>query len=126
MAMAAALTFTGARVDAQGQRGRGGEVGVGQGPAGRAPRALGAPRGTAFGGPMARGRGRGIARAGRGEGPLAGLGRLDLTDDQQVQLRAVVSNAAAERLAARTKTHEAILAILTPEQRAKLAAGPRK
>lgn len=76
---------------------------------------LGAP-GRGFGGPV----GRGGRMSG---GPLAGLRNVGLTDDQQTKVKAIFDAAEAERLAARTKTENAILAILTPEQKAKLGKG---
>lgn len=101
-------------VSAQGRRGPGGQLGPGQGPrfqqglmlGGRGGQMLGAP-GRGFGGRM-------------GRGPFAELARLGLTDDQKEKAKAIFTQAEAERVAARTKTHDAILAILTPEQRAKL------
>ncbi len=107
--------------DAQGRRGpipqagiRQNQLALRQGPlmGGRGLQALGAP-GRGFGGRMGRG-GR------RGGGPLAGLAAVGLTDDQKAQLKTILSAAQAERLAAHEKTNAAVLAILTPEQRAKL------
>ena len=89
----AAILVTGiAVVDAQGRRGPAGLLG---------PRA-------------------GIQGQMLGGGPIASLARLGLTDDQQAKLKTILSDAQAERLAARTKTHDAIFSILTPEQKAKL------
>lgn len=108
---------------AQGRRGpagpptmQQGQLGQRQGPQlGRGQRLLGAP-GRGVGGRMGRG--------GRmGGGPLAGLANVGLTDAQQTQVKAIFDAAEAERLAARTKTENAILAILTPEQKAKLGKG---
>ena len=116
--MMAAILVTGiAVVDAQGRRGPAGQLGPrpgiqGQVLGGRGERLLGAPvRG--FAGRMGRG--------GRmGGGPLAGLRAVGLTDDQKARLKTILAAARAEQLAAREKTNAAVLAILTPEQRAKL------
>lgn len=104
---------------AQGRRGPAGppamqqnQLGQRLGPQmGRGQRLLGAP-GRGVGGRMGRG--------GRMGGPLAGLRNVGLTDEQQTKVKAIFDAAEAERLAARTKTENAILAILTPEQKAKL------
>ena len=132
-AMVAVLVTGIAVVDAQGRRGpipqangRQNAPALDQGPQnrpglrqgpqlkGRGLQALGAP-------------GRGMGRPGRGGrmggGPLAGLRSVGLTDAQQTQVKAIFDAAEAERLAARTKTENAILAILTPEQKAKLGKG---
>ncbi len=102
--MAAVLVTGIAVVDAQGRRGPAGQLG---------PRA--GIQGQMHGG-----------RGGRmGGGPLAGLAAVGLTDDQKAKLKTILSEAQAERLAARTKTHDAIFAILTPEQKAKLGRKSR-
>ena len=122
----AAILLTGiAVVDAQGRRGPANPPALQQnqqgqrlGPQfGRGQRLLGAP-GRGFGGRMGRG--------GRmGGGALAGLHSVGLTDAQQTQVKAIVDASRAEQLAARTKTENAILAILTPEQKAKLGKGSK-
>ena len=101
-------------VSAQGRRGPAGQLGLGQGPQGRGGMMIGGRGGQMLGAP-----GRGFG--GRlGGGPFAQLARLGLTDDQQVKVKAILTQAEAERVAARAKTHDAIVAILTPEQKAKL------
>lgn len=108
----AAFLLTGvAMVDAQGRRGPAGLLGLQQGPplGGRPGQMLGAP-GRGFGGRL----------GGRGRGPLAGLAAVGLTDDQKAKLKTIVDAERAEQLAARERTHNAIAAILTPEQKAKL------
>ncbi|TAK19415.1 MAG: hypothetical protein EPO35_00120 [Acidobacteria bacterium] len=101
-------------VGAQGRRGAGGQLGLGPGPQGR-PGLMQGRRGGEFLG------GAGFGRGGRmGGGPFAELARLGLTDEQKEKVKAIFTQAEAERIAARAKTHEAILAVLTPEQRAKL------
>jgi Spy/CpxP family protein refolding chaperone len=117
----AAVLVTGiAVVDAQGRRGpagqQGGRPGVqGQMMGPRGGQMLGAP-GRGFGGRMGPGRPGGR----RGGGPLAGLRDVGLTEDQKTKVKAILDEVRAERLAARTKTENAILALLTAEQKAKL------
>lgn len=118
--MAAILVAGIAVVDAQGRRGPGGQLGPrsgiqGQMMGGRGGPLLGAP-GRGFGGSAGRG-------GGRFGGPLAGLAAVGLTDDQKATLKGILADAQAERLSAREKTHAAVLAILTPEQKAKLGKG---
>jgi Spy/CpxP family protein refolding chaperone len=115
------------QVDAQGRRGPGGQSGFGQGQ-GRAGvlmpgrgRGSGAGSGGQF---MGRG-GRGARSLGMGRGlsrsPLAGLGRVGLTDDQRVQLRGILESARdggrdsmAALIDARRALHDAIFAV-TPD-----------
>ncbi len=122
----AAFLVTGiAMVEAQGRRGPAGQQGPRPGVQGqmmgpRGGQLLGAP-GRGFGGRGIDGRGGPMTRGGRfGGGPLAGLGAVGLTDDQKTRVKAIFDGAEAERLAARTKTENAILALLTSEQKAKL------
>lgn len=119
----AAMLVTGiAVVDAQGRRGPAGQPGPRPGIQGqmmgpRGGQLLGAP-GRGFGGRIGRG---GRQVGGRLDGgPLAGLASVGLTDDQQTKVKAIFDAAEAERLAARTKTENTVLALLTPEQKAKL------
>ena len=109
---------------AQGRRGPAGPPALQQGQLGQrqGPRQMMAGRrGQQLLGAPGRGIGGRMGRGGRmGGGPLAGLKSVGLTDAQQTQVKAIFDAAEAERLAARTKTENAILAILTPEQKAKL------
>jgi len=117
-AVAAFLVSGLAVVEAQGRRGPAGPSQLQQGQlmGPRGGRMLGVP-GRGFDGRRGGGRRRG--------GPLAGLAAVGLSDDQRAQMKTILDAARAEELAAREKTHAAILALLTPEQKAKLGkSGP--